>query len=71
MVLSQAPKKYQVVLTSEQQMRKELRVNVTVKDLQEAMKEYYKLLNCDENEKKIALHANDYSNNKGSSSKSN
>ena len=58
-VLSQAPKTYQAVLTAEQRMRKQLGVTVTVNDLKEVMKEHFKLLNCEENDKEVTLHVND------------
>jgi len=58
-VLSQAPKAYRAVLTSEQRMRKNLGIDVKVKDLKEVMVEHFKLLNgSEDNDDEIALYSN-------------
>jgi len=63
-VLSQAPKQYQGVLTSEQCLRRGLGLDVTMKDLREVMDQHYRLLNCEEgeDEKETALNFQDTKN---------
>ena len=58
-VLSQAPKEYRAVLTSEQRMKKGLGHDVTLDNLKEIMQEHYKLLNCDGEEKEVAVYSAD------------
>ena len=44
-VMSQAPKTCQAMLTSEQRMKKQLGIQVTMSNLEDLMKDHYELIN--------------------------
>ena len=71
-VLSQAPKIYQSVITSEQRMKRALNIDVTLSDLKEVMEQHYRLLSSeDHEEKETALNVGDGGHRNGDNKRNN